>query len=1146
MLTFLDMSRHVHLFSNPVHHASALLKELGEIYKMEVARLRNAGTAATGGERGARQVRFRLLACNSIMMAFLSGDLAVRMQAAHAAGSLKSLALLMPTELSPFERSLNRQHAMVDREGFVGSIFSLPSVVDLLALRSGSFLGLSVAVATAVSDAAASKATAELAEKVRETYARRFPPQRRSKTLDVKQLASTSIGHSMSAVHSPSIAPSAADGIAPQATLGRRSSMWHSPDRFKGPALTALEVIHDFIIYLALRFALCTVDGHTVTFLRLQRQLRYNFLEIEHGVHEANGSLVALEHTDPTFEAFEEMRDGLLALARRLDALGDNARDAGNVRGAILMETRAVYLLLARLLRSARRECVREGAMEDFANLSHWVCYIESPTDMHSDRKLSLLHPFLSSVLSEFVLSRPLPSKGAPDFLRMEGATHPVPFEHLPTALIAMSPPLRRRVSLLRRDLKERRNIFLELNRKRPDSVEVAPADAEFFGIFVLLDILAEYVVAGQLGERPPASRQALARFEASFEVHFSPEALGFQQAPPATAACSAGSAGGGPAKENSAMAESVRFEMEFAYIQVTALASALDRLLLATACDRIGIELSRVVSLRHRALAARSAKAGLERQRGDLHAKKVDSVLHAVNQLKACGTYVNMDLRGADEGQRAFVFLEKDINTCVERLMLSLAAWGTDIVKDREVLTDGLQWFLASRAQTLTRQLASQRGRLQTASGGAAGSSPGPGMSRTPTPVMGGKPPSPAATSKRSRQAIVKERVAEGGCHITFEVDRLHRIIRDLNVVARELEHRLSSEIWEKVRESVASITNQVGLERGRFREGHELQSEAISQQMRSIREHVAEQVATLAAKNFATQERAFQPRPRDWGNYAEDPLSEEFPSVPSAMSAGMTGKVFEVAKRDNVQLLKRHLQELIDHNLKARIFHNFKVQAMRQKFEDQMRALQMTLVSNRELLDRIGSASERERSTAGELTSTARNNALVGLRIEDATAHLEASTEHRVRLQNWRKSKARQLGHIDKKVREHQRTGTVDVEGMLQEIREKTELVRELRAERRREDDEVAEAASSGATKVANAMTKLRQKQEKKEEARKNLVRLRADAERGGLPLEERLKIWRTRCSEAKHHLEALMEDNAKLKEVHQALEETAARHH
>merc|ERR1719171_1819749 len=193
------------------------------------------------------------------------------------------------------------------------------------------------------------------------------------------------------------------------------------------------------------------------------------------------------------------------------------------------------------------------------------------------------------------------------------------------------------------------------------------------------------------------------------------------------------------------------------------------------------------------------------------MHSMKLDNVLHALNQLRANSTYVV----SPNNNEKAYVIKESDLNTCVEDLMRSLSVWGHDIVEGRDRLTNDMTKFLKFRYQTLMQEL--YRRRLNN--------------DKQETPLQ--------------RDARVKGEVADRGCKLVFEVDRLHRVIRDLRTVSRELDYRLSSEIWNKVRDAVTSLTSKLGAELGLFREHHSDRAAGAALQMRKIRDHVAGQLA-------------------------------------------------------------------------------------------------------------------------------------------------------------------------------------------------------------------------------------------------------------------------------------------------------------
>merc|ERR1719310_1383110 len=288
----------------------------------------------------------------------------------------------------------------------------------------------------------------------------------------------------------------------------------------------------------------------------------------------------------------------------------------------------------------------------------------------------------------------------------------------------------------------------------------------------------------------------------------------------------------------------------------------------------------------------------------------------------------------------------------------------------------------------------------------------------------------------------------------------------------------------------------------------------------MRKIRDHVAAQMAEISAENYAAQQRAQQARGEarlasswwdedDWDEDCTSPLlsqgmdslskdQEEQTKKVQVISDGMHDKFRDVARRDNHLLLQHEIQELQDRQVLSRFFYHFKTQAMRQRFEEKMQALRMTLASNKELWDRLGHAASREKEIEREFAGTAQQMSLSELKIEELRSQVEANTDQRQKLQAWRKNKARQVLHLEQKVRVHQRLGAINVEGMLQDLSEKEQLVNTLRQEREIEDEAAREVADEAATRNAYLKQKLQEKRKAKQVAQQRLEKARAEIER------------------------------------------------
>jgi hypothetical protein len=390
----------------------------------------------------------------------------------------------------------------------------------------------------------------------------------------------------------------------------------------------------------------------------------------------------------------------------------------------------------------------------------------------------------------------------------------------------------------------------------------------------------------------------------------------------------------------------------------------------------------------------------------------------------------------------------------------------------------------------------------------------------------------------------LVKKEVAQRGCILVFEVERIHRCLQDLKATSRELEYRLSSETWEKIRELVSEVSESLEKATGRFRYGHQDCSQAVAAEMRNIREQVAGEFAAMAARSQLAQERAARERQQaeaeEEKRQAEELERQSFsskakhPETPVTISNGIRIKTLEVARRDDEKLLRLHSMELFNRLCLCRAFHCFKLQAMRQKFDDQLRSLCMTLASNRELLERVAHGSHSQASTAQEFCQVVQKMAIAEAEVEAMAAQTETLKSNRQRLQNWKRAKARQLEHIEKKLKIYVRDGTLDVEGMFQDKHSKKQLADQLEQERAEEDAGVLNSYfkhNANARKLQNVLRKARSK---KEEAYENMMARRAEAERPPMSDDERLKLWLERTQLSRSRLAELEEENRELLEL------------
>jgi len=311
----------------------------------------------------------------------------------------------------------------------------------------------------------------------------------------------------------------------------------------------------------------------------------------------------------------------------------------------------------------------------------------------------------------------------------------------------------------------------------------------------------------------------------------------------------------------------------------------------------------------------------------------------------------------------------------------------------------------------------------------------------------------------------------------------------------------------------------------------------------MRRIRERAAGHLASMAARCHAVQAEALAPRrlliaPREDDCHDEQGLRSQglaraggSKSRPLAVSDGMRQKIGEVACRDDAQMLRLRIEELHDHLACHRVFHVFKCNALRQKFDRQQRALQMTLASNAELSEQLTAESRRADTLTTNFARAAQDRAAQELRIEERRARLEVDVEERRRLLGLQQSKSRQVAYLSKQVRNRRRQGALDIAALTQEVRDKEAEVERLRAEHRAASEGLERSARREDAQTAQARARLRRWQEEKMTVREDLSLLRAQVDAGGFTEEEKLELWQGRTEVALQRLRELQEENARL---------------
>jgi len=1281
----MDMSRYAQYLQQPSRYMQSVLEALRPLYKDRMME-------PLLDSRQQRKLEFDLLRCSSLLALRFACDLAIGLQASQAALELMTAATLLPLPLTPFTYG-DRRKPLVERDGLLGNIFSIPTVFDVLQLKAlqpipdmSVFLDAALA---AVDTGSAPKIPSQL-------KTRRF-------------LSISDSGRLLDDLSAFS---------RPDFDLEARSSQIFDIS-YTGPAFTVLRLLQGLAQLVMLRYAICAVEGDPVSLLEAQRTARFSLSEpdalfkkekepeVEAGAEgEANeptsttgksknatgavgggqqasgdGEGDVIGTSEPSFEALEELCQDLGRLGLRLDSLGAEAcRKPAKVLAVLDSELRSAHRQLAVLLRWATRGLIQEekGQSEEAMALRLWSGYLEEglhpkararPWLLHllpAEKQRRSLHPFACMTVPSMKVGLqswdrepysggvqatlsprpPLHAVGElpetthhdghrflaiyhPTLLRPQRGLHPlvqilqgrfagaVPYkdESFPSAEkdvdpffgrlpwmqphgqlaallsfpLGLCPERRQQLSSARAAMAERRRAMLLLHKLDGNSDRAVDAEAEFYGVWLLRERLQEVVVAGQLGlSGMPTEGPTLARIQAQLAASCPPEE-------PALPSATHGPAVGELSEE------AVSTELNSIREQLKALVPALSRVIVSLATEELRSEFSALVSLRFRMKAAKSSM-GLSRKtaveqtsakvassrsarlstghdhkpvvlmtRGP-YASRLDGVLRPFNHLKTKSTYVRMN--NDENGEKAHILKEIDINVFLEDLVAGLESWGRNMASTRERRAAEMEGFLKHQQEALRSRIARveadtlEEGHFLDTQSGA------------PLQLESMEEMELLQKKKDMMEAKFRTEVAARSCQLVFEVDRLHRALRTLKATSQGLQSRLEGEVMQEVRSMISSFTGALAAEAGRFRERHQDDAKKLATQIRALREHVTSEFAGLAAKNQASQMKAVQPRQvkgletllsdKDKEGGASDAFpggglaSEAEPLSPTSelldeqeplerrgrrnstidaaaakqavkvltVSDGMYEKLADVTSRDDLFILHMKLKELKDRQVLLRMFHHFKCQAMRQRFEDQAEALYATLESNSQLLQQLSEVSQTEMALASQFVETAEDVATEEKRADDLRTAEDSNTEQRRRLLKWKKHKIKQLFHMKKGVREHQLAGTVDVASLLHAIQEKQELVTVLEQQREESFEQVG-AASKKSKEITDRVKKaLTDQRRVKENTYEQLQQLREEMQIGPVDESKRLDMWRSRLVEAKTKLSELEEENMRLR--------------
>jgi len=1098
----MDASRYARHMQTPLSLVEQARVHLGALFEQEAASLKQECLGITETERRLGILKYRILVTLSLHMGALAYSSLLRVQAASQATGLRRVLALLPARLSPFAAAQGgeRRRPLLEKDGSVGSICTVPTALEALQLWNNNIPW----------DMNLIPIAAQLQELWPKTAAAsRF-------WIQLDRSGSHSMSHRGSILATP-----------PRVTSkeGRKLSVFSQPSGGMtstsfGPlgagdtepyALTLLKLLHSLTLLAVLQYSVATIDGDHLVLLRTQRLIRMSDADDE--FHDFLGDV--LSNVEPSYEALERMSQKLAAVLQSPQLA--RQPKAAQVLQVLHCEIQREHRQLLAVLRMSAQKALQDSAPEDAAMLLKGVQDAEKRA-VQEDIVTAFLPIFFK--LDEDDGLQVGSNGDSQSLVCSLSSLHSwmtvIPFEKLLSTFCFLPGNRRREVSLINADLVAKRDALQSYHSVSGEE-RTAKMDVRFFGSLYLNHILQELVSKGHLGVQDmstfyfQAEAVQVAWAVASAQsLQLKHQAVASREVASELEECKAKLRLEAHMAPKAPVGSEVDAEISRLESGNLMLISALEQVWQAAVNERVRQQLQQLAVLRYQHLSQRfevmldgSAQRLSERD-GSIVAAKVDIVLRAVNKLKKQGTHIRMGQKGISD-ERAYAFREEDLNECVQEVSLEVQSWGEDVLADRQALVEDVKTFLQFQAGTISQRGEASRNHWL------------------------------ATLTKQGLAEAVQSAVVDRSCLLISEVDQLHRTIRDVKDTSCQLDHRLNSEIWQRVRTAMSSLSDRLEQAVGNFHESRLDCGHRVGDEIRKIREHTHAQLAALAAKNYEVQRiaasdmvpssvtskqgaRIVEPQPSPTSNYK---VSDE-----------MHNRLAEVAKRDDVSVLNAEIQGLKDRVICLRAFHLFKKEAMLSKFEKQMQALHTTLGSNRALWERYAQVSKRHEIVEKNFAKTARQLTIAEGEEENLRSKVESVVEHRKKLQSDQHNKSRQLSGLAAKVKEHQMHGHLNLQRMHRELIQKQETLQRLKAERAQDEQTASQVAVEGRTATATEKSAMQKQRAAKEMANLHLTAVKADMSRSNLDEEQRFRLWRSRVDEAKQRLHQAEDENRRLR--------------
>jgi len=321
------------------------------------------------------------------------------------------------------------------------------------------------------------------------------------------------------------------------------------------------------------------------------------------------------------------------------------------------------------------------------------------------------------------------------------------------------------------------------------------------------------------------------------------------------------------------------------------------------------------------------------------------------------------------------------------------------------------------------------------------------------------------AACRLEGVEANVTAGIVEHSRKQLYELDRQHRMLKELAITALEMEHRLGVEIRAHVLKSFSALELQLTNVSGRLGSYLKQMQESVVGEVSVLRESLLSQLQECSKRssNLALQQKVKSLR----AEIAAEKLAHEngpahaLPGVLAAVShskpamesdkppfdhakrldqpfehAAANSCLSEGGKRE-IEALHEDLQELTAAHNKLEVLFRGRFLSSRQKYERDLQAFKTALSSNADLWDLCAGAREFDTIVEGELGNSQHRAERIAQTIQKLVLEAAAQDEEAARLKVWRQKAFGLFEKLLKEEAKYEQVDNYDLEKLSQSVK-------------------------------------------------------------------------------------------------------------